>query len=368
MKTIRFVPTMWILMSILLGCEAPAPDAPERVPSVKTIALRAEVPTSDRLLSGMLTVGDEARLSFAIGGRIVSAPLREGDAFAAGAEIARIDASSYERALSRARSRLESARSQRAVAEETFRRQAALERQGIASRARLDRAVAEFESARSEMRVAEVAVADASEDLRRTKLIATRDGVVTRVLARQSEEITAGQTVYEVGAPDAMEVSVLVPEQLVPGLALGSEVSVSLPGLGDASARGEIIEIGAVAEAGNAFRIHARIDGLPPGARSGMTAGVRLGSAEARPAVFSIPLSALVFESTSSAPTVGKRAVVFVLDEGEGRIRRREVPVAGLVGNRVLVEEGLEAGQQIVVAGVALLRDGQSARRWQSAE
>lgn len=368
MKSVRFAARVWIFLPILLACEAPAPDGPERIPAVKTIVLRAEVPTSDRLLSGMLTVGDEARLSFAIGGRLVSAPLREGDAFGAGDEIARIDAASYERALSRARSTLESARSQRALAEENFRRQAALESQGVAARARLDRAVADFESARSEMRVAEVALADASEDLRRTKLVATRDGVVTRVLARESEEIAAGQTVYEVGAPDAMEVSVLVPEQLVPGLALGSEVSVSLPGLDDASARGEIIEIGAVAEAGNAFRIQARIDGLPPGARSGMTASVRLGSRDARPAVFSIPLSALVFESTSTAPTVGRRAVVFVLDEEAGRIRRTEFPVAGVVGNRVLVEEGLEAGQQIVVAGVALLRDGQPARRWQPAE
>lgn len=357
-----------LLSVVIAGCERPDVVSIERVPAVKTIAVRAETPTTERVLSGMLTVGDETRLSFAIGGTLIAAPLREGDTFSAGRELARIDPSAYERALARARSALEAARSRRAVAEEAFRRQTALEQKGIASRARLDRAVAEFESARADTRVAEVAVADAVEDLRRTKLVAERDGVVTRVLARKSEEVAAGQTIYEVGAPDAMEVSVLVPEQLVPALALGSEISVTLPSLGDARARGEILEIGAVAEAGNAFRIQARIDALPPGARSGMTASVRLGGAGGQREVFLVPLSALVFESTSTPPTVGERAVLFLLDESAGRLRRAEVPVAGIVGNRVLVSEGLAPGDQVVVAGVALLRDGQPARRWQPAE
>src|SRR5690606_24467808 len=107
-----------------------------------------------------------------------------------------------------------------------------------------------------------------------------------------------GQTVYEVGDPDAMEVSVLVPEQLVPALSLGSEISVTLPSLGEDRLRGEIIEIGAVAEAGNAFRIQARIEGVPSGARSGMSASVRLGSGGPIQPVFLVPLAALVFEST----------------------------------------------------------------------
>lgn len=368
MRVFCVVWMFYVLIVLGLGCDRPATESVERVPAVKTIAVRAEAPTTERVLSGMLTVGDETRLAFAIGGTLVAAPLREGDAFVSGQEIARIDASAYERALARARSALAAARSRRAVAEENFRRQTALEKKGVASRARLDLAVAEFESARADTRVAEVAVADAAEDLRKTKLVATRDGIVTRVLARRSEEVAAGQTIYEVGAPDAMEVSVLVPEQLVPVLALGSEVSVTLPSLGDSQTRGEVIEIGAVAEAGNAFRIKARIDGLPPGARSGMTATVRLGSGDATHTVFLVPLSALVLESTSSAPTVGRRAAIFVLDEPESRVRRIEVPVAGIVGNRVLVSEGLEPGDQVVVAGVALLRDGQPARRWLPAE
>ena len=61
----------WLLTPGLLACERPASTTTERIPAVKTIAVRAETPTTERVLSGMLTVGDETRLSFAIGGTLV---------------------------------------------------------------------------------------------------------------------------------------------------------------------------------------------------------------------------------------------------------------------------------------------------------
>ena len=45
-------------------------------------------------------------------------------------------------------------------------------------------------------------------------------------------------------------------------------------------------------------------------------------------------------------------------------MRRRELPVAGMAGNRVFVSEGLSPGERVVTAGVAFLRDGQQARLW----
>jgi RND family efflux transporter MFP subunit len=352
-----------VLHTLLIACERPQPTSETIVPAVKTIVLEAEMPAAERTLSGMLIVGEETRLGFAIGGRLLDVPLREGEAFAAGQVIARLDPANYERTLAAAKTKLVAARSRLGVAQENFRRQTELERKGVASRAQLERATAEFESARSEARVAEVAVADAEEQLRKTRLVASRDGIVTRLLARKFEEIQPGETVYEVGAQDAMEVSVLVPEQLVPMLAHDAPVDVTIPGLGQASVGGRIIEIGASAEAGNAFRTKARLDRIPPGARSGMTASVRFPAVTPSTGV-AIPLSALAFEKTETGPVVGSTAVVFVLDEAAQVVRRREVPVDGVVGNRVVVRSGVAPGEQIVVAGVALLRDGQSARRW----
>lgn len=349
------------------GCarEEPAITAPP-VPSVKTVQVQAQAAGSQRTLSGMLMVAEETRLSFAIGGKLLDVPLREGDEFKAGQELARLDPLDFERELASSRARLVAATGQRREAQENFRRQQTLEARGTVSRAALERAEAALASARSDQHVAEVVVAGAEENLRRTRLLAPRDGIVTRRVARQFEEIPAGQPVYEVGSRDALEVLVLVPEHLVAELHHGAPVTISLPGLQDRVVRGSIASIGATAEAGNAFSVKARLDEAPPGARSGMSASVQLalGGAGGDAPVYAVPLSALAFERTESGPVVGAQATLFVFDEASSTVRRRELPVAGMAGNRVFVSEGLAPGERVVTAGVAFLRDGQQARLW----
>ncbi len=198
-------------------------------------------------------------------------------------------------------------------------------------------------------------------------MIAPRDGIVTKLLAKQFEEVSSGQAVYEVGRQDALEIVVLVPEQLIPEIRYGQPVTATLPGLQDTVVKGRIIEIGATAEAGNAFRVRARLDSPTPGARSGMTATVTLPVASTKMGddpVFSVPLSAIRFDTTETGPVVGQRATVFVYDGSREIVDRREVPVVGMAGNRVFVSDGLKPGDRIVTAGVAFLRDGQKARLW----
>lgn len=357
--------SMLALVAVLGACkrQETAAVAPP-VPAVRTVEVRAEVPSVRRVLSGVLLVAEETRLSFPVGGKLLDAPLREGEAFTAGQELARIDPADLERELATRSAQLHAVTSRLREAEEDFRRQETLARSGTASRAALDRAIAALAAARSEQRVADVAVATAAENLRRTVLRGPRDGIVIKVVARRFEEITPGQPVYEVGSADALEVETLVPERMVPGLAYGAPVTVGVPGLNDQAVPGRITEIAAGADAGNAFRVRARLDRVPPGARSGMTANVALPVVDGDSPVFMVPLSALAFETTETGPIVGRSATLFVFDPAGGIVRQVRVPVRGMVGNKVFVTTGLADGDRIVTAGVAFLRDGQKARIW----
>ena len=354
------------------GCDRPQDtNRPPPIPSVKTIEVEPQDAAQERSLSGMLIVAEETKLSFSVRGKLIDVPLREGSEFKAGQEIARLDPSDFERELTTQRSRLESLQIRLRDAEDMFRRQSTLAKSGTVSPAGLSRAEAALANARSDRQVAEVAVATAEENLNRTRLIAPRDGIVTKLLAKQFEEISAGQPVYEVGRQDALEVVVLVPEQLIPAIRYGEPVTATLPGIQDAVVKGRIIEIGATAEAGNAFRVRARLDSPTPGARSGMSATVTLPVAATKTGagpVFSVPLSAIRFDTTETGPVVGQQATVFVFDGTRGIVERREVPVVGMAGNRVFVSEGLKPGDRIVTAGVAFLRDGQKARLWSPPE
>ena len=355
----------------LTGCdqqEGMGSAAP--VQAVKTVEMKPQDAAQERSLSGMLVVAEETKLSFAVSGKLIDVPLREGSEFKSGQDIARLDPADFERELAGQQSRLQSSTIQLKDAEDTFRRQATLAANGTVSKAALSRAEAAFATARAERQVAEVAVATAQENLRRTTLVAPRDGIVTKLMAKRFEEIAAGQPVYEVGRQDAMEVVVLVPEQFVPGLKYGNPITASITGLQDAIVKGRIVEIGATAEAGNAFKVRARLDDPTPEARSGMSATVTLpiSSVKSDRPVFAVPLSAIRFDSTETGPVVGQRATLFVFDEAKQSVARREVPVLGMAGNRVFVTDGLEPGDRIVTAGVAFLRDGQKARLWSAPE
>jgi RND family efflux transporter MFP subunit len=349
------------------GCRRDAArEAAAPVPAVRVLEVRSEEGAGRRTLAGVLLVAEETTLSFPVGGRLLDVMLREGEDFAPGQVIARLDPADLERDLAARRAQLAAAEGRLREGEESFRRQETLSRSGTVSRAALDRAAASLSAARAEQRVAEVAVATAEANLRRSELRAPRAGVVVRVQARQFEEVAPGQPVYEVGSRDALEVEVLVPEQLVPGLAYGAPVAVTVPGLDDRLVTGRVIEIGSAADAGNAFRVRARLDEVPPGARSGMSARVALtlpGAGDGA-TVFAVPLSALAFETTETGPVVGRKAALFVLDPARGTVRRVEVPVRGMAGNRVFVTGGLADGDRVVTAGVAFLRDGQRARAW----
>jgi RND family efflux transporter MFP subunit len=352
---------------LLPGC-APEPGEvpPPAVPAVKTEVVDAAPLTGQRTLSGVLLVAEETRLSFAVGGKLASVSLREGDEFSAGKVIARLDPADFEREVTAQKARLASATSRLREVEDDFRRKEALARTGAVAQTELARAEAALATARADREVAQVALSAAEENLRRTTLVAPRDGIVIRLAAKQFEEIAPGQPVYEVGTRDALEVLFLVPEHLVPTLQYEAPVDIVVPGLQDRTVEGRIIEISASAEAGNAFRVRARLDETPPGARSGMSANVTLpvGTAESAAPAFGVPLAALVFDTTETGPMVGRKASVFVFDADNAVVVRREVEVLGIAGNRVLVTAGLSPGERVVTAGVAFLRDGVRARLW----
>jgi RND family efflux transporter MFP subunit len=68
-----------------------------------------------------------------------------------------------------------------------------------------------------------------------------------------------------------------------------------------------------------------------------------------------VPIAAIVEAS-------GSDATVYLLDPAEGVVRRRQIMVGEIVGERVVVVSGLEPGQRVVTDGAAWLTDGRTVR------
>lgn len=349
---------------VLAGCEesVEAVAAPP-VRAVKTLVVEGGEPAERRTFPGMLAAAEVMRLSFPVGGRLLELPLREGEAVVEGQVVAQLDPGDVEREIQAAQARVSSARARLAAVNAEYERKKSLFDSGIVAPAALDRVDADVAMARSDLRVAETELDAAEDRFDRLTLTAPRDGVVSALLANRFEEVGVGVPVYEVAVTADLQAEVLVPELLLGAIRVGSPAEVRLAAFPDLVMSATVSEIAATAEAGAAFRVKARLDDPPEGAKTGLSAAVTFALERPR-GTMEVPLSSLVFDSTSTVPTAGERAKLFVVDPDTMTVGLRAVEIDGFAGNSVLVTEGLAPGEHVVTAGVALLRDGENVRIW----
>ena len=113
-----------------------------------------------------------------------------------------------------------------------------------------------------------------------------------------------------------------------------------------------------MAESANAFPVKVNILTSDPNLRPGMTAELSFQITDAAfQKAFLVPLSALV------PGTEPSRGYVFIYDKATSTVQRQAVRGLGaVVGNQIMITEGLEGGEIIAVAGVSFLEDGQKVK------
>ena len=329
---------------------------PAPVPAVRLIeAGRAAAPAS-RTFFGRVAARETVELSFEVGGRLVSFPVREGGTVPRGAELARLDLDPFERASERAAL----ARDQ---AERDLERATRLAASDAASEVQAQNTRTQRDLADVELRDARAALADA-------RLAAPFDAVVAERLAATFSNVTPGQPIVRLHDMSEVRVDIEVPERLLlqagdPGAVRFSGI---LPGGGETPL--ELAEFEAqTGRVGQSFRVSlvipaARAAGLIPGASMSVTAS--LGGAEAGGTV--LPLSAIVPDEDGAFGVM-----VFHPDgpdgpddagdgeDGDGHVERRPVEVVARGGTTFEVE-GLDPGTRIVEVGGHLLGDGARVR------
>ena len=157
----------------------------------------------------------------------------------------------------------------------------------------------------------------------------------------------------------AMEVAVSIPESRIGDVYVGLEGQVRLPNREGALYKAVVSEVGSAATRANAFPIKAAILEADAQVRPGMTAELRLrfASEGEEERGYLLPIQAI------GPGLSAEDRHVFVFDRGTSTVRRTPVQTSGImIGDRVVVREGISPGDVIVIAGVPFLRDGQQVR------
>jgi RND family efflux transporter MFP subunit len=333
---------------LLAACgDAPSPDATARsvAAPVRTAPAESAQITDAVRAVGVLAPRDELRLSFKVGGVIETLAVEAGDRVQAGQILAVLKRAEVDAAVAQASEGVEKAR-------RDLERARQLRADEVATQEQVEDLTTAYNVARSSLQAAQF-------NARFARIEAPTDGVVLQRLARASELVQGGQPVLVLGSTTSgWIVRVGLADRDAVRVNLGDAASVSFDAFPDRQFDGRVTRIGSSADPYTGT-FDVEIDVAPGGARfaRGLVAKVAIalqGAADG-PAQTLMPVTALVEAS-------GRAATIYVLDATAGVARRRQVTVGPIVGDRIVVVAGLDAGEQVVTDGAAWLTDGRAVR------
>jgi len=286
-------------------------------------------------------------------------PIQEGDRVTPGMMLARIRSEDYSQRLAEAVANQADARAAEVVAEADHKRTAFLAEQDAVSGSDLDNQRARKDSAVARRVGADAKVAEARTALRDCVLTSPIEGVVVKKRMEVGSFASAGTVAFTVADMRSVKVVFAVPDVMVNAVHVGHAIAIRADAVG--SFRGSITRVDPSADAkSRTFEVEASVPNADGKLKAGMVASVGVGG-ESSPSAdrIALPLSSLVRPGADS-----RGFAVYQVKESEGRTRvaLRQVQLAELVGDRVMVREGVVSGDRVVTLGAALLHDGDAVR------
>jgi RND family efflux transporter MFP subunit len=349
--------TLTLITLILVGCNEAPKEVSKPIRPIMWTKVQVSPFEQIRTLSGIVAPVEATKLSFEVQGKIAKITVNLGDTVNKGQELARLDQRSFDLSLQSAQAQYQQAKATLLDARNSFNRYETLLSQGVVSQSGFDNAKANFDASKSAADVAKAQLDIASKSLLDSVLLAPYDGIITKRLFEPSQQISAGQSLFEIEGKHGLEIHVMVPETLIRELTQHAILPIHFPVLPDISMQGKITEIGTRAEFANAFPVTVVLQGDSPLLRAGMTAEVEFafagtGRTGHKGDAIRIPVTAL-------RAGLEQKSFVFVYQQDSQTVIKTQVQTENIFKNEVIISSGLQQGDVIATAGVAFLRDGQ---------
>jgi RND family efflux transporter MFP subunit len=288
------------------------------------------------------------QLGFRVGGRIVKRYVSVGDHVVQGAPIAELDPETLALALKSANAQLVAARTKFENARKTHNRQVKLAVTHATTQSKIDDTRALFDAAAAGMAEAEARLAKAREDATYAVLRAEFAGVITKIDAEAGQVVAPNTPIAELARQDALDVVADVPDVVARSVEVGAPFSVQSESDSSVTARGKLRQIGPIADSQTRTRrLWIELLDAPSDLRLGALVSTALSTPTAER--IQVPAQAILEHEAHT--------VVWVV-EGD-HVAAREVKLSARTAELATVEQGLRAGERVVVAGVHSLAEGQ---------
>ncbi|MEY4908497.1 MAG: hypothetical protein RL260_2215 [Pseudomonadota bacterium] len=345
------------LLTVLAACSKPEPQ-PEPIRAVRTQKVVSGSATAQQEYAAEIKARTETRLSFRVGGKLMSRSVNVGDEVKAGQVIAQLDPVDLKLGQDAAAAGLRAAQANWDQTSADLKRYQELHGQGFIGGAELERRATALKAAQATLDQARVQTSAQGNQTQYTRLVADAAGVVTGVDAEPGTVVGAGTPIIRLALAGPRDVVFNVPEDRVASvrglLKQSGALQVRLWGTTGEPARATLREIAAAADP-TTRTFAAKADLAASAVRLGQTATVAFDLVK-RDAVTRLPLAAVTEQ--------GGKSVVWLLDAATMTVKPQPVQIAGADGNLVLVNSGVQPGQEVVTAGVHVLTTGMKVKRY----
>ncbi len=352
-----------LALAVLSACKEEEQDKSAIVRGVKTFVVTETQSTTERHYPGVLEPATITTLSFEIGGTLKEMGLAIGQTVSSGDTLVELDPTLLRIQLENAQAAVEQALARFTNAERTLNRQRSLLDRGAATQVSVDNAETDFLASKAGLDQAKKVVEAAQEDLTKTALHAPFTGIINSVDADSFATVSAGTHIASLYANDSFEVSFSINFEAASQIEIGTPAKVQLVDRPRIKLDAIVTEVGSRADIVSAYPVVVSVTENNPLLKAGMAVETTLEFPLPEAVGYLVPLSAVSTDLTQLDRDLSDKTdtlVAFVYDKDSSTVQQREIEVAGIRENSLIVISGLQPGDRVASAGVSFLRDGQS--------
>lgn len=344
------MPLMLLVLTALGGCDDRATKAVKPPAFVRTEIVRLQDRGRSATLSGDVEARIQSDLSFRVSGRVVFRLVDVGAHVDTGDVLARLDPKQQQADFDAATANLAASELQLQVAASTFQRQKTLIANGFTTRVAYDTAEEGLRTAEGSLDSAKARLGRSKEALGDTVLRASAAGVITARNIEVGQVVQPAQSAFTL-AQDGDRDAVFDVSESVFFQQPEDKIVITLLSDRDVTAVGRVREVSPAIDAkSSTVRVKVAIENPP--------VAMTLGSAIAGTARWK-PMNQIVVPWNALMAT-GATPAVWVVDPQTRTVSLKPVTVDTYETGAVVVHDGLQPGERVVIDGGKLLSVGQS--------
>lgn len=294
------------------------------------------------VLQGSVMAEDLVDATAEVGGRITNLSVKEGDAVRRGQLIATVDLEAIEKQKEELQTALD-------LAATVYERQKRLWDQNIGSEI-------QFLQAKNSKERLEKTLSAIDLQLSKNKVYAPISGVVERLGLQAGELAVPGMPIVQILNTSQLKVSANVPENYIRAVSRGERVDVAVPALGIEKTLPVSLIGKTVDPANRTFKVEVKLPN-DPALKPNLLAEMKIKE--------SMEAGVVVISMDKVQQEVSGQRFVYVAKEEEGKgtvARKQYVTIGDSYDGQVIITEGLDGGELLILDGARGLADGQSIR------